>query len=334
MVAGAMLVTLTRSPPTASTSALRSVVVVTTASPSSAATPQVRATTSARAATQRIDAGARRAAQPAGSPGGNRLRLLPQALRHQTMHILLGRRDRTDAAIHRDAREPIGVEPGDLLLALEKLDHSHRGVVHRLVEVGILDMAHIIFRRLLGGPLHVFRIARSLGGQAVNAFLDIDDLRHPAIGLLEHHRLSLGGRNVALLADQLEGLRPGLIPGLVEIRIEAHADPRLRGLDAGEIERLALDHLDRDVELLVGGLDRGEVDLAIALAGVRVAGPQQRAGYEHRHVERRAGREVADVHVARILARRHAGILAGLLAGDAERAGEGLERDPDAGQEL
>src|SRR4030088_1855077 len=129
MVAGAMLVTLTRSPPTASTSALRSVVVVTTASPSSAATPQVRAATRAKATTQRIDVEARRAAQPAGSPGRNRLRLLPQALRHQTMHILLGRRDRADAAIHRDAREPIGVEPGDLLLALEKLDHSHRGVV-------------------------------------------------------------------------------------------------------------------------------------------------------------------------------------------------------------
>src|SRR3954463_8155255 len=136
-----MVVSATGSPPPASTSALRSVVVVTTASPSSATTPQVRATRNAKAAKQRIDGKARRAAQPAGSPARNRLRLLPQALRHQAMHILLGRRDRADAAIHRDAREPIGVEPGDLLLGLEKLDHPHRGVVHRFVEVGILDMA-------------------------------------------------------------------------------------------------------------------------------------------------------------------------------------------------
>src|SRR3979409_2156324 len=180
MVAGAMLVTLTRSPPTASTSALRSVVVVTTASPSSAATPQVRAATSAKATTQRIDVEARRAAQPAGSSGGNRLRLLPQALRHQAMHILLGRRDRADAAIHRDAREPIGVEPGDLLLVLEKLDHSHRGVVHRLVEVGILDVAHLIFRRLLGGPLHIFRVGGILRRQAMNALLDMYECGTPA----------------------------------------------------------------------------------------------------------------------------------------------------------
>ena len=45
-----------------------------------------------------------------------------------------------DAAVHRDAREPVGIEPRDLLLGLEPFDHPHRGVVHGLVQVGILGM--------------------------------------------------------------------------------------------------------------------------------------------------------------------------------------------------
>ena len=79
---------------------------------------------------------------------------------------------------------------------------------------------------------------------------------------------------------------------------------------------------------------RGEIDLAVALAGVGVAGPQQRAGHMHRHIKRRAGDEVADIHVAGVFAGRHARVAARLLARDAERAGERPQRQNDAGQEL
>ncbi len=195
-------------------------------------------------------------------------------------------------------------------------------------------MGHVIFRRLLGRTLHVLAIARTLRRQAMDAFLDIDNLRHPAVRLLEHQRLGLRGRHVAQFADQLDRLRLGLVPGLVEVLVEAHADPGFRCLDAREIERLALDHLDRDVELLVGGLERGEVDLAVALRRVRIAGPQQRAPHEHRHVEGRAGHEIADVHIAGEFAGRNGAVLTRLLARDAERTGERPDRNPDARQEL
>ena len=134
--------------------------------------------------------------------------------------------------------------------------------------------------------------------------------------------------------EELDGLRLGLRPGLVQVLVEAHRDPGFRRLDAREVERLALDDFHRDVEFLVGGLDRGEVDFAVALAGVRIAGPQQRARHMHRHIERGAGDEIADVHVAGEFAGRHARVAARLLARDAERARERAQRQHDAGQEL
>src|SRR5437588_835161 len=48
------------------------------------------------------------------------------ALRQQAVHVLLGIRDRAEAAIHRDAGKPVGVEARDLLFGFEPLDHAHR----------------------------------------------------------------------------------------------------------------------------------------------------------------------------------------------------------------
>src|SRR5438105_10622325 len=62
------------------------------------------------------------------------------ALGQQAVHGLLGIRDRADPAIHRHAGEPIGVEARDLLLALQPLDHGHRGLIHRLVEIGVFGV--------------------------------------------------------------------------------------------------------------------------------------------------------------------------------------------------
>jgi hypothetical protein len=141
------------------------------------------------------------------------------------MDILLGVRDRPDPAIHRHAGKPIGVEPGNLLLRLEELDHTHRGFVHRLVQVGVLEMRDQVFRRLLGRAFHVFLVAHVLRIEAMDAFLDIDDLRDTAIGNAGHQFLGLISRDAALLAKEFDGLRLGLRPSFVQVLVEAHGDP-------------------------------------------------------------------------------------------------------------
>ena len=103
--------------------------------------------------------------------------------------------------------------------------------------------------------------------------LDIDDLRDPAIGDRRHQLFRLFCGNPAHFGQQLDGLRPCLRPGLVQVPVEAHGDPGFPGLDARKIQRFSLDDFHRDVEFLVGGLKRGQIDLTIALAGMGIAGP-------------------------------------------------------------
>src|SRR5215210_4989848 len=67
----------------------------------------------------------------ARSTRGGALRLLPDALGQQAVHVLLIVGDCADTAIHRHAGKPVGIEARDLLLALEPFDHAHRGPVHR-----------------------------------------------------------------------------------------------------------------------------------------------------------------------------------------------------------
>jgi hypothetical protein len=57
------------------------------------------------------------------------------------------------------------------------------------------------------------------------------------------------------------------------ILVETHGDPGRAGLDARLIERLALDHVDGQVHFPVRGFHRGEVDLTVALRGMRISGP-------------------------------------------------------------
>ena len=108
----------------------------------------------------------------------------------------------------------------------------------------------------------------------MDALLDVDDLRDPAIRNRRHQFFGLFGGNAAQFGQQFDGLRLGLRPGLVQILVEAHADPGLLGLDAREVQRLALDDFHGDVEFLVSRFQRREIDFAIALAGVGIASPQ------------------------------------------------------------
>src|SRR5258708_27690465 len=89
-------------------------------------------------------------------------------------------------------------------------------------------------------------------------------------------------------------------------------------LRAGPFERSALDHVDGDVELPERGLDAREVYLAIALRGMRIARPQQRALYEHRQIKRRPGGQLTQVQIAPVASRRGGGVPSGLGAPDTE----------------
>src|SRR5262249_5475704 len=251
--AGMMVSTCTRSPVTARARLARSPVVATTRTVCAAAIcatngkPRMDRRTSTMRGPHR--ACALRSGVPL-SPFRNE-----DALWEQAVHVLLGVGDRADAAIHRDAGEPVSIKPGDLLFAFEPLDHAYRSRVHGLVQVRILDMRDVVFRRLLGRALHVLARRGVLGIEAVDALLDVDHLRDAAIRNARHEACRLIGGHVALLGQKLDGLRLGLIPRLVEVLVKAHGDPRRFGFDAGEVERLAFDDLEREVEFLVGGLD-------------------------------------------------------------------------------
>src|SRR4030095_13851058 len=84
----------------------------------------------------------------------------------------------------------------------------------------------------------------------------------------------------------------------------------------------------------VGRLERGEVDLAVALRRVRIAGPEEGAFDEDRDVKRRAFGQIADVEIAAVASRGHRTVLAGLGARNAERAGERRQRNFDSRREL
>src|SRR5262245_37786865 len=103
------------------------------------------------------------------------------ALREHAVYVLLGIRDDTDPTIHRDAGKPIGIEARDLLVAFEPLDHAHRGRIHGLIQVRVLRVRNVVFRRFLGRTLHILARRRVLGIKAMNSLLDVDHLRHAAI---------------------------------------------------------------------------------------------------------------------------------------------------------
>ncbi len=251
------------------------------------------------------------------------------------MHRLLLSRRRGEAAVHHHAGEPIGVEPAELPLVLQQLDHRPGGVVHRLVEVGVPadrdQIDHVLAIRQRFDPALSPRV---LGAEAMQALVDVDHLADAAIPGGHHQLFRLLLADLALLHQKIRGLALENVERLVEVAVDADRDPRVFRLDARPLELHVLEHFDRHAHLLVGGLERGQVDLAVALRGMGIAGPQQRALDEHRHVERAALSLVADVEIAAVASGRHRAVLAGLGAGDAQDAGKRRQRDLDAGRKL
>src|SRR5204863_826453 len=188
-----------------------------------------------------------------------------------------------------------------------------------------------------------------LRDHAVNALPHIHHLRHTTVA---HHRdervgLVAGQRHHLLAREEVHGLADGVHHRTVEVLVEAQHDPVRARLHARPVEFYVLAHDELHHDLPVGALERGEVDLAVALAAVGVARPDETASEEDRDEDGRAFLQLVDVHVGAVLPRaergdgRHRVRGAALARGgvlridaDGEDAGEGLELDHDAGLEL
>src|SRR5262249_24930156 len=189
-----------------------------------------------------------------------------------------------------------------------------------------------------------------LRDHAVHAFADVDDLRHAAVADHRCQRVGLvtAHRHDLLAGEEIHRLTRRDLHRLVQILVEAGDDPVRGRLDTGPLELhiLADDRLDHD--LAPGALERGEVDLPIALAAVRVARPDESALEKDRQVQNRAFLQLVDVHVRAVLPRsqrartsfrvldRRSRLLFRLvrIGSHADDAWERLEVDEDAGLEL
>src|SRR5437016_2275406 len=190
-----------------------------------------------------------------------------------------------------------------------------------------------------------------LRDHAVHALADVDHLRHAAVAHDRGEQIGFGPahRHRLLLGEEIHRLARGVHHRLVEVLVEAGGDPVGARLEARPFELHVLAHDRLQHDLLVGALQAGEAHLAVALAAMRVAGPDQPALDEHRDEDLRTGLQLVDVHVGAVLPRpqrRHrrprtaAGVrlaqLDDLLHRDAllhlvVRMHHGLDRDSVAG---
>ena len=173
--------------------------------------------------------------------------------------------------------------------------------------------------RVFPGQRGRFRRVGPLGNHAVGALHDVDHLGDRAIPAVEHRLFRPLPRHAAALDQELRRFRLQHVERLVQVLVVAHRDPVGRRFDARPLQRLALEHVHGDVQLFEGRLHRGQIHLAVALAGVGVARPQQGAAHEHGHVQRRALAHLADVQVPRETTRRHRTVTARLGGASAAR---------------
>ncbi len=141
-----------------------------------------------------------------------------------------------------------------------------------------------------------------------------------------------------LLGEEGDHVADGHLGGGLEVFGEAHGDVFSGGLGAGPEELLFGGLAFEDGELEGAGeegFEGGDVDFAVALAGVAVAGFKEGTGGVDGVEDRGAGGELLVVHVAAVHPGRGGVPLAGGLGrSDAHGAEEGVEGDGDAGGEV
>src|ERR1700694_2902952 len=62
----------------------------------------------------------------------------PRALRQETVDGFLRSKGCGEPAVHHHARKPVGIEAAQAFFLLQQLDHRPCGVIHRLIEIGVL----------------------------------------------------------------------------------------------------------------------------------------------------------------------------------------------------
>ncbi len=140
-----------------------------------------------------------------------------------------------------------------------------------------------------------------------------------------------------LFGQEGDHVADGHLGGGFEVGVEAHGDVGGGGFGAGPEEAFLGGFAFVDDELECAGeegFEGGDVDFAVALAGVAVAGFEERSGGVDGVEDDRAGGKFFVVHVAAVHPGRGGVPFAGgLWRGDAHGAEEGVEGDGDAGGE-
>src|SRR5205823_6186051 len=114
-----------------------------------------------------------------------------------------------------------------------------------------------------------------LRDHAVHALAHVHHLRDAAIADHRDERVGLVARegHPLLRHEEIHRLAHRVHHRLVEVLVESDRDPVGPRLDARPLELHVLAHDRLNQDLLEGALERGEVHFAVALAAVRVAGP-------------------------------------------------------------
>ncbi len=208
------------------------------------------------------------------------------------------------------------------------------------VKIGCMERKRLLFRGFWGGKER-FR------AQDVNPVIGINEFRnvdvagggYKGIGVIfgEGRKRRVFG-SLFGVGEERDHVADGDLSGFGEIRIETHFDVVGGGFGAGPAEFLAgggafvNDELEGAGE---EGFEGGDVDFAVALAGVAIAGFEEGSGGPDGVEDGGAGDKVFVIHVSAVDPGRSGVVAAGgLWRGDADGAEEGMERDGDVGGEL
>src|SRR5262249_49648089 len=141
---------------------------------------------------------------------------------------------------------------------------------------------------------------------AVDALGAVHDLGHVIVdGHARDHVSLLAAEVREALGDEIDGLAHRDLHRLFQVLMQSHHHPMRGGLGT----RPSQLHVFADDELKLAaqpGFDRGQIDLAMTLRGVRIASRKQRARRMHRHEQRGARDQILVVHVAGVNAGRTA----------------------------
>jgi hypothetical protein len=122
---------------------------------------------------------------------------------------------------------------------------------------------------VIGGSMGRVRGKNGFGNHHVNAFVAIDKFGDVQVGGNTGQHVGVVAREVLLVHQEVDHFADGEFCGFVEIFVKAHGNEMSRGFRARPMQM----HVFADNKLKgtdEGGFEGGNVDFAVALAGVTV----------------------------------------------------------------